>query len=223
MSVPAPIRLHVLPPSQRRLWAELCGVPSHFVLYGGTALALRLGHRESEDFDFFSSRPFVPSRLANEIAFLRGAETLQSAENWLVMSVDRDGPVKVSFFGGLPLKRVRAPDLISPPGVRLASLLDVAAAKVKVILDRALAKDYVDIAALLDAGLSLSEMLGAARTVYGPSYNPLLALKALCYYGEPSLQGLPERIRKRLTEATARVRLETLSEVPAESSHIGDP
>ncbi|WP_373321508.1 nucleotidyl transferase AbiEii/AbiGii toxin family protein [Rivihabitans pingtungensis] len=28
-----------------------------FVLYGGTAIALRLGHRESVDFDFFSDRP----------------------------------------------------------------------------------------------------------------------------------------------------------------------
>jgi hypothetical protein len=28
-----------------------------FVLYGGAAIALRLGHRQSVDFDFFSSRP----------------------------------------------------------------------------------------------------------------------------------------------------------------------
>jgi len=51
-------RLDILPESQRRLWPELDAVPSDFVLYGGTGLALQLGHRASEDFDFFSSSGF---------------------------------------------------------------------------------------------------------------------------------------------------------------------
>lgn len=45
-------RLDILPPAQRALWDELGGLPHGFVLYGGTALALRLGHRQSIDFDF---------------------------------------------------------------------------------------------------------------------------------------------------------------------------
>jgi len=48
-------RLDILPPSQRRLWDELSAVPEEFVLYGGTAIALHLGHRESVDFDFFGA------------------------------------------------------------------------------------------------------------------------------------------------------------------------
>jgi len=40
-------RLDRLPPPQRRLWAELAALPPEFVLYGGTAIALHLGHRES--------------------------------------------------------------------------------------------------------------------------------------------------------------------------------
>ncbi len=47
-------RLDILPAPQRRLWTELHEVPRNFVLYGGTAIALRLGHRQSIDFDFFS-------------------------------------------------------------------------------------------------------------------------------------------------------------------------
>jgi hypothetical protein len=46
--------LDILPASQRQLWPELDAVPADFVLYGGTGLALQLGHRVSEDFDFFS-------------------------------------------------------------------------------------------------------------------------------------------------------------------------
>src|SRR5476649_2049253 len=48
-------RLDILPPPQRRLWDELTAVPGEFVLYGGTALALHLGHRESLDFDFLAT------------------------------------------------------------------------------------------------------------------------------------------------------------------------
>jgi hypothetical protein len=35
-------RLDILPPAQRRLWDEPAAVLGHFVLYGGTALALHL-------------------------------------------------------------------------------------------------------------------------------------------------------------------------------------
>ena len=53
-------RLDILPNPQRRLWDELAAVPVEFALYGGTAIALHLGHRHSVDFDFFGNRPFDP-------------------------------------------------------------------------------------------------------------------------------------------------------------------
>jgi hypothetical protein len=42
-------RFDILPAPQRRLWAELAAVTAEFVLYGGTAIALHLGHRQSVD------------------------------------------------------------------------------------------------------------------------------------------------------------------------------
>ncbi|MBF0334499.1 MAG: nucleotidyl transferase AbiEii/AbiGii toxin family protein, partial [Alphaproteobacteria bacterium] len=51
-------RLDILPPAQRRLWDALSAVPPEFVLYGGTAIALHLGHRRSVDFDFFGEDGF---------------------------------------------------------------------------------------------------------------------------------------------------------------------
>lgn len=42
-------RLDILPPSQRRIWLELREVAKlGFVLYGGTAIALRLGLQRVE-------------------------------------------------------------------------------------------------------------------------------------------------------------------------------
>lgn len=50
-------RLDVLPPAQQALWPRLRAAAGlGFVLYGGTAIALRLGHRASVDFDFFSAK-----------------------------------------------------------------------------------------------------------------------------------------------------------------------
>jgi hypothetical protein len=69
--------LEILPPAQLRLWHELDEVPPEFTLYGGTAIALQLGHRQSVDFDFFGNRPFDPTNLQSSIPFLAKARVLQ--------------------------------------------------------------------------------------------------------------------------------------------------
>jgi hypothetical protein len=72
-------RLDILSPAQRLLLPALAAVTDEaFVLYGGTAIALYLGHRESVDFDFFSDRTFQPEELLAKFHFLRGAEFLQT-------------------------------------------------------------------------------------------------------------------------------------------------
>ena len=208
------LRLEILPPSQRRLWDEMGGaIPAGFVLYGGTALALRLGHRASEDFDFFSNRSFLPSDLEAQVPFLAGAERLLASPNTLVSLVDRGGPVKVSFFGGLPLRRVTDPETAEENGVLVASLLDLAATKVKVVQDRAEVKDYLDVSRLLEEGIELSEALGSAQAVYGSAFNPLLSLKALCYFVDGDLPTLSPAVRKRLTAAAQEINPDKLPEL----------
>ena len=69
--------LEVLPAAQRRLWSEFSNIPKEFVLYGGTAVALHLGHRHSIDFDFFGSRALEPSVLEAGMPFLGGAKIIQ--------------------------------------------------------------------------------------------------------------------------------------------------
>src|SRR4029077_3249879 len=140
--------------------------PQEFVLYGGTALALRLGHRPSEDFDFFSNRPFLPDVLRKAIGYLQDAEMRQFEENTLTAIVNRDGPVKVSFFGGLALNRVQDPEVTQNHGVQVASLLDVAATKLATIQQRAQARDYEDLAAIVNAGVRLADAIGAAAAVF---------------------------------------------------------
>ena len=205
MSTFAP-HVQMLPPAQRRLWAELAQVPKVFVLYGGTAIGLWLGHRPSEDFDFFSSDPFVPADLLARMPFLTGGLLRQSEPNTLTLTVERAGPVKVSFFGGLRLGRVGEPQHAPDTGLLVASRLDLAATKVAVVQQRAEQKDYLDLAALLRTGIGLADMLGAASAIYGRQFNPLISLKALSYFGDGDLAGLPDEVKDLLSRDAAAVR-----------------
>ncbi|MFM7267976.1 MAG: nucleotidyl transferase AbiEii/AbiGii toxin family protein, partial [Cyanobium sp.] len=151
-------RLDILPPAQRRLWPSLSGLASAgFVLYGGTAIALRLGHRVSVDFDFFSDRPLDRAGLRRLLPWLNEATALQDQPGTLTVlsagGADGQGGVKVSLFGGLSIGRVAEPEPSSDGVALVAAPLDLLATKLKVLLQRAERKDYDDVAVLLASGL----------------------------------------------------------------------
>ena len=205
-------KLDILPPGQRQLWPDLEAIPANFVLYGGTALALRLGHRQSIDFDFFCNETFEPERLFATMGPLRNGRVDQRGNNTLSLVIDKAGPVKLSFFGGLGMNRVYDPD-IADNKVKLASLVDLTATKLNTIQQRAEAKDYRDLAAALEAGMSLEESLSAARAVFGNKFNPLAALKALTYFADGNLGTLPIGLQHRLQAAASTVNLDALPQV----------
>jgi predicted nucleotidyltransferase component of viral defense system len=191
---------NVLPPPQKKLWKELAEVPRHFVLYGGTALALRLGHRQSVDFDFFSSRSVDPEKLLSDLSFLRAARIIQNTSQTLTVLVDREGPVKLSFFGSISMGRVGMPEE-TPDGVlSVASLLDLAGTKAKVVLQRAESKDYLDLLAIVKSGINLSQAMAAARVLYGKQYNSMLTIKSLTYFGDGDLYKLTPSQKNQLTQ-----------------------
>lgn len=207
-------RLDILPPAQRRLWPELSKTPEEFTLYGGTAIALRLGHRASVDFDFFSTKPFAPNTLMQSVPYLQGGRVLRSEPNTLVMLLDQGGPVQVSFFGGLPINEVLPAEAVEGPGFKVASLLDLAATKVVVVTHRAEWRDYVDVYTLLTKGnIPLAEMLAAAAIVYGSEFTPLPSLKALAYHDD--VPELAPEARKALIQAVQKTDPQKLPELQA--------
>jgi hypothetical protein len=191
--------LEILPAEQRSLWHSRIqfGFP-RWVLYGGTALALRLGHRESVDFDFFSSRPFLPLALKEEQSL--DGEVLQAAPNTLTLL---HKGVKLSFFGGLGLKAVSPPDLLG--NCPLASLSDLAACKLAALVNRVELKDYLDVSALLRNGMPLSHMLGCANAVYRGEFPVTTCLKSLAWFDAPELEGLSKSDRQLLEQAALAV------------------
>jgi hypothetical protein len=205
-------RLDILPPPQRALWPELDATPDHFTLYGGTALALRLEHRQSVDFDFFSHTAFDPAVLAREIPYLAEAEQVQVVSHTLTCRVERGGPVLVSFFGNLGLGEVALREIAEGSKVHVASLLDIAGTKAAVVQQRAQARDYLDIDALIRHGIDLPRILAAGTVVYGRSFNPLITLKALSYFDDvPSLPAVVQERLRMAVEAVDPARLPVLT------------
>jgi hypothetical protein len=202
-------RLETLPPAQRKLWPELSAVTGNaFVLYGGTAIALYLGHRQSIDFDFFTDRSFQPEELLGQLSFLRQAELLQTLPNTLTVLTADDAQasnrVKLSFFGGLDFGRLEDPRRTPDSVLEIASLQDLLAHKLKVLLQRVDAKDYSDIDALLQHGLDLAQGCAGARALF-TAFAPQECLKALTYFSDPALGGLSGALKRRLIEAVASV------------------
>ena len=193
---------------QSSIWPQLApALRLGLVLYGGTAVALRLGHRTSIDFDFFTEDPIEPDELGRELAFIRQSQVIQQQKNTLtVLAPSQGGSVKISFFGDIGFGRVGSPDITRDEVIKVASLEDLLATKLKVLLQRVESKDYRDIAAILRQGVNLETGLGAATSMYSPNFQPSEAMKALTYFEGGDLGSLPPSERDYLTRAVSRIR-----------------
>jgi hypothetical protein len=203
--------LEALPPAQQRLWPHLRPAADlGFVLYGGTAIALRLGHRQSVDFDFLTDHPLDRDALRGAFPFIARSTVLQDQSDAfsVLASYDElaDPYVRVSFFGPIGFGRVGEPEITDDGVLQVASLDDLMATMVKVILQRVEAKDYRDIASMAKAGVSLAKGLASAPEMYGPNFQPSESLKAMVYFEGGDLQTLSQDEREALVAAVSAVR-----------------
>lgn len=203
--------MEILPSAQQGLWPDLRDAAGlGFTLYGGTAVALRLGHRTSVDFDFFSAKPLAHPVIQTVFPFMKLSTVLQDELNTLSVLVpcgnSEHTHVKVSFFGAIDFGRVGNPDITTDGVLHIAALTDLMATKVKVILQRIEAKDYRDIAAMLNAGASLPHGLAAARALFGSHFQPSESLKAMVYFEGGDLHTLTENDKAIIVKAVSEVR-----------------
>jgi hypothetical protein len=202
--------LEVLPQAQRLLWPNLQPAAAlGFALYGGTAIALRLGHRTSIDFDFFCAIPLDRSSLFSTMPFLNAAQVLQDRPDTLTFlvapRVGSSDTVKVSFFGSITFGRVGVPQWTSDHVAQVASTEDLLGTKLKVILQRVESKDYIDTAGILESGTSLAFGLGTARALFGSAFQPSECIKALVYFEGGDLEVLSLQVKDRLIASATTV------------------
>jgi len=183
------LHLEILPAGQREFWEETAGrLPDDLVLYGGTAIALRYGHRQSVDFDFFTARPLDDG----------AREDIKSriSERHPIESVTRDTPnnlelrvrsgediVKLSFFGGLRNGRFGEPMKL-PGKPAIASPVDLMATKLNALYKRGEPKDYIDVECLIRNGTGLEQGYAALKGMFGREINTADIGKALVWFDD---------------------------------------
>jgi len=135
---------------------------ANFILVGGTALAMHLGHRQSEDLDFF--RDGTRLEKAKLFSFLKNnsIEYTIMAEPSAEQVDLRIMDVKVSFFasGFDCLKRVNN---IHFHNIEIASLELITALKVYTLSLRSVLRDYYDLYVLNREIFPLERMFNISR------------------------------------------------------------
>jgi len=180
----------VLPQGSRDLLAALQGLKAPeldgWTLAGGTGLALQVGHRVSEDFDFFRVDPFDVDRLYGVLRRAGPAETLQEGRGTL--TVLHEG-IKLSFFS------VPDPFVFDALQYRffvVADARDIALMKLADISSRGSRKDFVDLYTILRGGLPLERCFEWLPRRYGEGrVNSYHVLKSLTWFEDAERQPMP--------------------------------
>lgn len=180
----------VLPEGSKALLARLEeDAASHFrewTLAGGTGLALWLGHRISDDFDFFRTEGMDLNLLHGLFKQCGDYETLQEAENTLTVLVSK---IKITFF------QIPDPFLFERTAYRfflLADICDIALMKLIAISGRGSRKDFIDLYSILRSGRVLQDFFQLLPKKYGPGRaNTYHILKSLTYFEDAEQEPMP--------------------------------
>ena len=145
-----------------------------FVLVGGTALSLQIGHRKSIDLDFFTVSDFNSNELLDSLAPKYNLTVRHQTAQTLIGMIEG---VKVDFI------RFRYPfirPLINLEGIRMLSVEDIAPMKLDAIVGRGKKKDFYDLFFLLQQ-YSLKELLALYTEKY-KHQSDFHVLRSLAYF-----------------------------------------
>jgi hypothetical protein len=148
---------------------------NNFNLVGGTALALKIGHRRSIDIDLFAAAPFDSRELGHHLLAAYSATKVSTLTNGVFCFVNN---IKIDLLSHqYPL----VTDIDILEGIRMASLLDIGAMKLNAIFNSGQRfKDFVDMYSLLEK-FSLHELLDACQRKY-PELNINMVKHSLIHF-----------------------------------------
>lgn len=160
-----------------------------YVLSGGTALAMQIGHRKSEDLDFMMwriSKTIKPEVKWNEIE-QELSEKIGVIDNFNILGFDQVEflvkGVKFSFFVSDNMSPVMSP-IQYQGNIRLADIESIMAMKLEVMLRRMKFRDYYDIYSILQNGYSIHEGIkkALAYSRYRLTTKNIVAMLLSCQF-----------------------------------------
>ncbi len=148
----------------------------NFVLVGGSALAIRLGHRQSEDLDFFTHKDwFDKSNILSLSNLFKDYEILLNGKEQIDLLCDK---VKISFMNA---SSNAAWHFLSPSdsaeenkikGINIATIDKLSAMKVHALFLRSVFRDYYDNYVLSKYHIGLENMYNNAyKYIPGMSFR----------------------------------------------------
>jgi hypothetical protein len=161
-----------------------------WTLAGGTGLALQIGHRYSDDLDFFRFEPFRAQDLIRELSAF-GSLAVQSRTDDTLHAVV--GGIRLSFlrtqapflFGGAPYR-----------GIQIADPRDIAVMKIVAIGGPGSRKDFVDLYFYLRGGGSLETAFELLRRRFtNVDYNEYQLMKSLVFFDDAEMEPMPRMLR----------------------------
>lgn len=181
--------MHVktLPKATERVLTSIKDISDlkNFYLSGGTALALLLGHRESEDLDFFTIKQFNPQFLQQKLSVIAPLDNVEISEGTLNTFLQN---VKLQFLY-YPYKLIE--NLVEWNGILLSSMIDIACTKLITISARGSKKDFIDLYVILKQ-ITLQELFKKLDEKYqNVNYNHTHILKSLVYFEDAENQPMP--------------------------------
>lgn len=185
------------------LTSRKLGFLRQFYLSGGTALALQLGHRESEDLDFFSETDFETLVIEQELEKVGKLISRETFRNTLNCGVNG---VKLQYLGyPYPLLE----PTVEYEGVKLSSVLDIACTKLQTIGARGSKKDFIDLYVIFER-YTLHELLGKMKEKYiKTDFSLTHILKSLIYFEDAELEPMP-RLHTKIEWESVKERMENV-------------
>ena len=169
--IPSAVR-RLLPADTARAWVELTPhLPEPLYLGGGTAVMVHLRHRKSRDLDFFAHENVDLGQLRKMLETVGSFATAYEDEGTLRGLY---GATKLEIFVAPSIRQLAPPRIVA--GLRVGSLQDLMAMKIKVLAEQGEARDYFDVKTIDESGaISVEEgiELYLARYRVDPSSGPL--------------------------------------------------
>lgn len=162
---------------------------SEFYLAGGTGLALQIGHRLSEDFDFFTEKDFDADLLTYSVQKDFGFEKISEDKNTLIGVIDN---VRISFLG---FKYKIISQFEKYENIRIAGIKDIACMKLSAVTQRSTKKDFIDIYYLLKR-FKLKDLFGFYNEKFGTNGYETILRKSLVYFSDADEDPMPRVLEK---------------------------
>ena len=162
-----------------------------FYLAGGTALALHLGHRYSEDFGFFTEQAFEVETLLRNLQQLGNCQEVKQSPGTLFLQFET---IKCSFI--FYKYALLDPPVISPWDFGIVTIREIGAMKIMAIGGRGKRRDFIDLYFIArDFGLEKVWQDFAVKYA-STGYEPYHFMSALTYFADAELDNMPQMISK---------------------------